>query len=92
MERRLNFQQAILLYSRRDWLAPGMSSKLSANTTNLVEPMDWQTEAQAALRKDVPFFVRGAVKKRVEAMAIDDDLTSVDLSFYLTAKERMAPK
>lgn len=69
-----------------------MSSKLSANTTNLVEPMDWQTEAQAALRKDVPFFVRGAVKKRVEAMALDDGLTSIDLSFYLSAKERMAPK
>ncbi|WP_028953131.1 PCP reductase family protein [Synechococcus sp. CC9616] len=54
--------------------------------------MDWQTEAQAALRKDVPFFVRGAVKKRVEAMALDDGLTSIDLSFYLSVKERMAPK
>ena len=81
-----------MLYSRRDWLAPGMSSKLFANTTNLVESMDWHPEAQAAVRKDVPFFVRGAVKKRVEAMAIDDDLTIIDLSFYLTTKERMAPK
>ena len=54
--------------------------------------MDWQKEAQAALRKDVPFFVRGAVKKRVEAMAVEENLASIDLSFYLAAKERMAPK
>ena len=25
--------------------------------------MDWQQDAQDSLKKDVPFFVRGAVKK-----------------------------
>ena len=54
--------------------------------------MDWKTEAQTALRKDVPFFVRGAVKKRIETMALEDGLKSIDLTFYLSAKERMAPK
>ncbi|MGB0875019.1 MAG: protochlorophyllide oxidoreductase, partial [Synechococcus sp.] len=29
--------------------------------------MDWQPEALEALKKDVPFFVRPAVRKRVEA-------------------------
>ena len=33
--------------------------------------MDWQPDALAALKKDVPFFVRPAVRKRVEAMASD---------------------
>ena len=54
--------------------------------------MDWQAEAQTALKKDVPFFVRGAVKKRIEAMAAEEGLTKIDLSFYHAAKKRMAPQ
>ena len=54
--------------------------------------MDWQVEAQLALKKDVPFFVRGAVKKRIEAMAAEEGLTNIDLSFYRAAKKRMAPQ
>ena len=54
--------------------------------------MDWQAEAQTALKKDVPFFVRGAVKKRIEAMAAEESLSKIDLSFYLAAKKRMAPQ
>ncbi|WP_369793808.1 PCP reductase family protein [Synechococcus sp. KORDI-100] len=58
----------------------------------MVKPMDWQVEAQTALKKDVPFFVRGAVKKRIEAMAAEEGLTNIDLSFYHAAKKRMAPQ
>ena len=54
--------------------------------------MNWHPEAQAALKKDVPFFVRPAVRKRVEAMPVDAGLSLVELSFYIDAKASMAPK
>ena len=54
--------------------------------------MNWQEDAQASLRKDVPFFVRGAVKKRVEMMATEAGLATIDLIFYKQAKDSMAPK
>ena len=53
--------------------------------------MDWQPDALAALKKDVPFFVRPAVRKRVEAMATSEGRDSIDLSFYQSAKKAMAP-
>ena len=53
--------------------------------------MDWQPEALAALKKDVPFFVRPAVRKRVEAMADSDGRSNIDLNFYKSAKQAMAP-
>jgi|TARA_B100002052_G_scaffold97257_1_gene89805 hypothetical protein len=53
--------------------------------------MDWQPEALAALKKDVPFFVRPAVRKRVEAMADSDGRSDIDLDFYKSAKQAMAP-
>ena len=54
--------------------------------------MNWHPEAQAALKKDVPFFVRPAVRKRVEAMAVDAGLSLVELTFHIDAKASMAPK
>ena len=54
--------------------------------------MKWQADAQAALKKDVPFFVRPAVRKRVESMAEEAGLSQVELSFYIDAKASMAPK
>ena len=54
--------------------------------------MEWQADAQAALKKDVPFFVRPAVRKRVESMAEEAGLSKVELSFYVDAKASMAPK
>ena len=54
--------------------------------------MDWNDDALAALKKDVPFFVRPAVRKRVESMAVDGNRQSIDLSFYQQAKASMAPK
>ena len=53
--------------------------------------MDWQPDALAALKKDVPFFVRPAVRKRVEAMAIAEGRSDIDLGFYQSAKQAMAP-
>ena len=55
------------------------------------ELMDWQPEALAALKKDVPFFVRPAVRKRVEAMADSEGRSDIDLGFYQSAKQAMAP-
>ena len=54
--------------------------------------MNWHPEAQVALKKDVPFFVRPAVRKRVESMAADAGLILIDLQFYTEAKASMAPK
>ena len=54
--------------------------------------MDWHPEAQAALKKDVPFFVRPAVRKRVEAMAAEAGVDLIGLEFYSQAKASMAPK
>ena len=53
--------------------------------------MDWQPEALAALKKDVPFFIRPAVRKRVEEMATSDGRSEFDLAFYQSAKQAMAP-
>ena len=53
--------------------------------------MDWHSDALAALKKDVPFFVRPAVRKRVEAMASSDGRSDIDLDFYQSAKQAMAP-
>ena len=53
--------------------------------------MDWQPDALAALKKDVPFFVRPAVRKRVEAMAGAEGRSDIDLGFYQSAKQAMAP-
>jgi hypothetical protein len=53
--------------------------------------MDWQPDALAALKKDVPFFVRPAVRKRVEAMADSEGRSDIDLGYYQSAKQAMAP-
>ena len=54
--------------------------------------MDWHADAQAALKKDVPFFVRPAVRKRVESMAAEAGVDLIELEFYSQAKASMAPK
>ena len=54
--------------------------------------MDWNDDALAALKKDVPFFVRPAVRRRVESMAAEENRESIDLSFYQQAKASMGPK
>ena len=54
--------------------------------------MNWNDDALEALKKDVPFFVRPAVRRRVESMAADENRSSIDLSFYQQAKANMGPK
>lgn len=54
--------------------------------------MNWSTEALEALKKDVPFFVRPAVRKRIETMAAEASHSEISLAFYQQAKASMAPK
>ena len=54
--------------------------------------MEWQEEALKALKQDVPFFVRPAVRRRVEAMALEAGRSEVDLELYPEAKANMGPK
>lgn len=53
--------------------------------------MNWDADAEAKL-KEVPFFVRPAVRKRIEAMASEEGRTTVDLPFYEDAKARFGQK
>ena len=54
--------------------------------------MQWNDDAQASLKKDVPFFVRPAVRKRVESMAQEAGLEQISLEFYRQARDQMAPE
>ena len=53
--------------------------------------MNWTSEAQTRL-KEVPFFVRPAVRKRIEAMAGESGREAIDLAFYEDAKARFGQK
>ena len=53
--------------------------------------MNWSADAEAKL-KEVPFFVRPAVRKRIEAMAAESGCDSIDLAFYEDAKARFGQK
>lgn len=53
--------------------------------------MEWTPEAEARI-KEVPFFVRPAVRRRIESLALEASLTSIDLDFYCAAKARFGEK
>ena len=53
--------------------------------------MNWNADAEAKL-KEVPFFVRPAVRKRIEAMASESGRDAIDLAFYEDAKARFGQK
>ncbi|MEX0589135.1 MAG: PCP reductase family protein [Cyanobium sp.] len=53
--------------------------------------MNWQPEAEALL-KEVPFFVRPAVRRRIESMATDAGLSEIDAPFYEQAKSQFGQK
>ena len=55
------------------------------------EPMDW-TEAAEARLKEVPFFVRPAVRRRIEGLATEAGRTVIDPGFYYEARARFARK
>lgn len=49
--------------------------------------MNWTEEAEAKL-KEVPFFVRPAVRRKIESLAREAGLSGIDLAFYAQAKAR----
>jgi len=53
--------------------------------------MNWSDAAQARL-KEIPFFVRPAVRKRIESMARDASLETIDETFYEQAKAQFGQK
>ena len=53
--------------------------------------MTWNDDAEAQL-KEVPFFVRPAVRKRIEAMAREAGLDTIDVGFYASAKAKFGQK
>ena len=55
------------------------------------QPMNWSPEADEVL-KEVPFFVRPAVRRRIESMAAEAGLSQVDLAFYQQARKRFGQK
>ena len=53
--------------------------------------MEWSAEAESKL-KEVPFFVRPAVRKRIEALAGESGRSAIDLAFFEEAKTRFGQK
>lgn len=53
--------------------------------------MEWSADAQARL-KEVPFFVRPAVRKRIESLASAANITTIDVAFYEQAKAQFGQK
>ena len=49
--------------------------------------MKWTSEAEQRL-KEVPFFVRPVVRRRIESLATEAGLQEVDGPFYEEAKAR----
>jgi len=53
--------------------------------------MNWSPEAEAKL-KEIPFFVRPAARKRIEALASETGKDAIDLAFYEEAKAQFGQK
>jgi hypothetical protein len=53
--------------------------------------MQWSSQAEAKL-KEIPFFVRPAVRKRIEALASESGCQAIDLAFFEEAKARFGQK
>jgi hypothetical protein len=53
--------------------------------------MQWTSAAEQRL-KEVPFFVRPAVRRRIETMAAEAGLPQIDEAFYAEARERFGQK
>lgn len=53
--------------------------------------MDWTPEAEIRL-KEVPFFVRPAVRRKIEALAVAAGLGQIDSDFYDRAKATFGQK
>jgi len=55
------------------------------------QPMQWSSDAEQRL-KEVPFFVRPVVRRRIESLAAEAGLAEVDRTFYEQAKARFGEK
>ena len=53
--------------------------------------MTWTDDAEALL-KEVPFFVRPAVRKKIEGLAREAGRDTIDAPFYIEAKARFGQK
>ena len=53
--------------------------------------ISWSDEAEQLLR-EVPFFVRPAVRRRIESLAIEAGLPAVDADFYRQARDSFGRK
>ena len=53
--------------------------------------MNWSAEAESRL-KEVPFFVRPIVRKRIESLASEAGLSAIDEQFYEQAKAQFGQK
>jgi len=51
----------------------------------------WSAEAEQLLR-EVPFFVRPAVRRRIESLGADAGLDAVDAAFYRQARDSFGRK
>ena len=51
--------------------------------------MNWTSDAEKALR-EVPFFVRPAVRRRIESMASEQKRDLIDNDFYQEARSQFA--
>jgi len=51
--------------------------------------MNWTSDAEEALR-EVPFFVRPAVRRRIESIAIEQKRDLIDSTFYGEARSQFA--
>ncbi|MBL6798644.1 light-independent protochlorophyllide reductase C-terminal domain-like protein [Synechococcus sp. PROS-7-1] len=51
--------------------------------------MNWTSEAEQALR-EVPFFVRPAVRRKIEALATDHKQELIDEAFYKEARAKFS--
>jgi len=53
--------------------------------------MNWAAEAESRL-KEVPFFVRPVVRRRIESLAQEAGLNEVSAAFYEQAKAQFGQK
>ncbi|NOL47886.1 MAG: protochlorophyllide oxidoreductase [Synechococcus sp. MIT S9220] len=53
--------------------------------------MNWSADAEQSL-KEVPFFVRPAVRRRIESMAQECQLDFIDSAFYAEARAKFAKR
>jgi hypothetical protein len=51
--------------------------------------LNWSAEAEQSL-KEVPFFVRPAVRRRIESMASERQLQCIDAAFYAEARAQFS--